>query len=155
MLKNKMKNIFYNAKAEIKGSTDFPNINGFVYFRETKQGVMVTTKINGLPKPQNNCTGRFFGFHIHEGASCNGNSQDEFANANAHLNPTNCLHPYHIGDLPPLVENNGYSYMEVLINKFKISDIIGKVIIIHDMPDDFTSQPSGNSGTKIACGKIV
>ena len=44
--------------------------------------------------------------------------------------------------------------MCVLINKFKIEDIIGKVIIIHDMPDDFTTQPSGNSGTKIACGKI-
>ena len=45
--------------------------------------------------------------------------------------------------------------MSVLINKFKIRDILGKVIIIHDMPDDFTSQPSGNSGKKIACGKIV
>ena len=44
--------------------------------------------------------------------------------------------------------------MCVLIDKFKISEIIGKVIIIHDMPDDFTSQPSGNSGIKIACGKI-
>ena len=44
--------------------------------------------------------------------------------------------------------------MSVLINKFKIKDIIGKVIIIHDMPDDFTTQPSGNSGTKIACGII-
>lgn len=31
---------------------------------------------------------------------------------------------------------------------------IEKVIIIHDYPDDFTTQPSGNSGTKIACGKI-
>lgn len=56
--------------------------------------------------------------------------------------------------MPPLIENNGYSYMSVLINKFKIKDIIGKVVIIHDMPDDFNTQPSGNSGTKIACGKI-
>ena len=44
--------------------------------------------------------------------------------------------------------------MTVLINKFKIKDIIGKVVIIHDSPDDFTTQPSGNSGKKIACGKI-
>ena len=44
--------------------------------------------------------------------------------------------------------------MSVLINKLKIKDIIGKVVIIHDSPDDFTTQPSGNSGTKIACGKI-
>lgn len=88
------------------------------------------------------------------GTSCAGSNEDEFANAKTHLNPNNCPHPYHIGDLPPLIENNGYSYMSVLINKFTIKDIIGKVLIIHDMPDDFTSQPSGNSGKKIACGKI-
>ena len=88
------------------------------------------------------------------GTSCTGNVDDEFANAKTHFNPTKCPHPFHLGDLPPLIENNGYAYMSVLINKFNIKDIIGKVLIIHDMPDDFTSQPSGNSGTKIACGKI-
>lgn len=89
------------------------------------------------------------------GTSCTGNSNDEFANSKAHYNPIDCPHPFHAGDLPPLIENNGYSYMSVLINKFKVNDIIGKVVIIHDMPDDFTSQPSGNSGTKIACGEIT
>ena len=88
------------------------------------------------------------------GTSCTGNANDEFANAKAHYNPQNCLHPYHAGDLPPLIENNGYSYMSVFLNKFKVKDVIGKVIIIHDMPDDFTTQPSGNPGTKIACGVI-
>lgn len=88
------------------------------------------------------------------GTSCTGNLNDEFANAKTHYNPQNCPHPYHAGDLPPLIENNGYSYMSVFLNKFKVKDIIGKVIIIHDMPDDFTTQPSGNSGTKIACGEI-
>lgn len=88
------------------------------------------------------------------GTSCSGNSEDKFANAKTHYNPTKCPHPYHVGDLPPLIETKGYCYMCVLINKFKIKDIIGKVIIIHDMPDDFTTQPSGNSGTKIACGRI-
>lgn len=88
------------------------------------------------------------------GSSCTGNDEDEFANAKTHFNPTKCSHPFHIGDLPPLIENNGYAYMSVLINKFKIQDILGKVLIIHDMPDDFSTQPSGNSGTKIACGKI-
>lgn len=96
----------------------------------------------------------FSDFIYTSGTSCTGNSADEFANAKGHYNPENCPHPYHAGDLPPLIENDGYSYMSVLINKFKINDIIGKVIIIHDMPDDFTTQPSGNSGTKIACGKI-
>lgn len=100
----------YDAKAHIKGGKGYPNIDGTVTFKETKNGVLVTAKINGLPQSENSCTGRFFGFHIHEGT--------------------------------------------VLINKFKIKDILGKVVIIHDMPDDFTTQPSGNSGTKIACGKI-
>ena len=149
-----LSNFLYNAKAIIEGGKKYPKINGIVTFRETKKGILVTAKINNLPISKDKCKKRVFGFHIHEGISCSGNVEDEFANAKTHLNPTNCPHPFHIGDLPPLIENDGYSYMSVLINKFKIKDILGKVIIIHDMPDDFTSQPSGNSGTKIACGKI-
>ncbi len=139
---------FNNAKANVKGGKIYPNINGIVTFKETKNGVIITAKINNLPQSKSNCTGRFFGFHIHEGNSCSGNSNDKFANAKSHLNTTNCPHPFHIGDLPPLIENNGYAYMSVLINKFKLKDIIGKVVIIHDMPDDFTSQPSRKFRTK-------
>lgn len=147
-------NIFYDAKAHIKGGKAYPRIDGIVTFKETTNGILVTAKINGLPQSKSKCSGRFFGFHIHEGTTCTGNLIDEFANAKSHLNLTNCPHPFHIGDLPPLIENNGYAYMSVLINKFKIKDILGRVIIIHDSPDDFTTQPSGNSGNKIACGKI-
>lgn len=93
-------------------------------------------------------------FIFTSGTSCTGNLDDEFADAKSHYNPLKCPHPYHVGDLPVLVENNGYSYMRVFVNKFKVKDIVGKVIIIHDMPDDFTTQPSGNSGGKIACGEI-
>ena len=135
-------NIFSSAKAHIKGGKKYPKIDGTVTFKEIKNGILVTAKINGLPQSNNNCIGKFFGFHIHAGTTCSGNLSDEFANAKSHLNPTNCLHPFHIGDLSPLIENSGYAYMSVLINKFKINDIIGKVIIIHDSPDDFTSQPS-------------
>ena len=135
-------NMFHYAKAHIKGGKKYPKIDGIVTFRQTNNGVLVTAKVKNLPQSTNSCTGRFFGFHIHEGDSCTGNATDEFANAKSHLNPNNCPHPFHIGDLPPLVENNGYAYMRVLINKFKINDIIGKVVVIHDMPDDFTSQPS-------------
>ena len=151
---NMFTNIFNIAKANIKGGKKYPKINGVVTFREVKNGVLVTAKVNGLPQSSDSCTGRFFGFHIHEGSSCSGTISDEFANAKTHLNPTNCPHPFHMGDLPPLIENNGYAHMTVLINKFKIKDILGKVVIIHDSPDDFTTQPSGNSGSKIACGII-
>ena len=135
-------NIFNIAKANIKGGKKYPKINGAVTFREVKNGVLVTAKVNGLPQSSDSCTGRFFGFHIHEGSSCSGTISDEFANAKSHLNLTDCPHPFHNGDLPPLIEYNGYAYMSVLINKFKIKDILGKVVIIHDSPDDFTTQPS-------------
>lgn len=137
-----LSNILYDSKAIIKGGRKYPNIKGVVYFKETRNGVLVSARINGLPQSKDKCTGRFFGFHIHEGTSCTGNLTDEFANAKSHLNPTNCLHPFHVGDLPPLIENHGYAYMDVLIDKFKIKDILGKVVIIHDLPDDFTTQPS-------------
>ena len=149
-----LSNIFSNARAIIKGGKEYPKINGTVYFRETKNGVLITAKINNLPQSQNKCKDRFFGFHIHKGTSCTGTIEDEFANAKTHYNPTECPHPYHTGDLPPLIENNGCAYMVFLINKFKIKDIIGKTVIIHDIPDDFTTQPGGNSGKKIACGII-
>lgn len=142
------------AYSHIKGGKNYPNIDGYVYFKETTDGVLLTAKIHGLPTSPDKCKGRFFGFHIHEGPSCTGNKDDEFANVGMHYNPTDCPHPFHVGDLPPLLENDGYAYMSVLLNKFKIEDIIGKTIIIHDKPDDFTSQPSGNSGNKIACGVI-
>ena len=56
--------------------------------------------------------------------------------------------------LPPLLSNQGYAWMALLDNRFKLNDIIGKSYIIHDCPDDFHTQPSGNSGTRIACGVI-
>lgn len=59
--------IFYNAKADIKGGKDYPSIDGVVLFKETRQGVLVTAKINGLPHSNDKCKcNRFFGFHIHE-----------------------------------------------------------------------------------------
>ena len=133
---------FCNAKAMIKGGKKYPNIHGNVYFRETKNGILITAKIKGLPSSKNACTGNFFGFHIHSGSSCSGTMQDEFADAGSHYNPNHCPHPHHFGDLPPLLENNGYAYMSVLVDKFNLKDIINKVVIIHESPDDFTTQPS-------------
>ena len=48
-----------------------------------------------------------------------------------------------------------YAYMCVYTDRFTISEIIGRTVIIHNMLDDFTSQPSGNAGEKIACGEII
>ena len=45
--------------------------------------------------------------------------------------------------------------MSVLTDRFTVREIIGKVVIIHSQADDFKTQPSGNAGSKIACGKIL
>lgn len=75
----------------------------------------------------------------------------------SHPNLSGMVRFYQInaGDLPPLFENNGLAVSVFLTNRFSVNQIIGKTIIIHDKPDDFTTDPSGNSGTKIACGVIV
>lgn len=143
-----------NAKAQIKGGKKYPNIKGTVTFKETKEGVIVTAKIKNLPHTNIKCNNKIYGFHIHTGTSCTGNATDEFANALGHYNPNNCKHPHHAGDMPPLFENNGYAYLSFLTNRFKVKDILGKTIIIHDMPDDFKTDPSGNSRNRIACGTI-
>lgn len=143
------------AIAEIKGSNKYPDIKGSIIFKKKNEGVIVTAEIWGLPTTNDKCNDNIFAFHIHNGTSCTGNMMDCFSNAGTHFNPNNCKHPAHAGDLPPLFGNNGYAYLSTYTNRFTINDIIGKVIIIHDKPDDFKTQPSGNSGNKIACGKIV
>jgi Cu-Zn family superoxide dismutase len=56
--------------------------------------------------------------------------------------------------MPPLFGNQGYAFLMFLTDRFTAREIIGKTVIIHDKPDDFTTQPAGNSGNKIACGVI-
>jgi Cu-Zn family superoxide dismutase len=53
-----------------------------------------------------------------------------------------------------LFGNQGFAFMTVLTNRFSVDEIAGRTVVIHRSPDDFTSQPSGNSGPKIACGQI-
>lgn len=139
------------AKAQIKGSTpDGPT--GVVLFYSRKNGTLVVADIIRLPHSQSQCDSGIFGFHIHEGTACSGT---DFASTKGHLNLTECRHPYHTGDLPPLFECNGQAFMAVLTDKFSIPEIIGRTVVIHSQPDDFTTQPSGNSGEKIACGVIT
>lgn len=142
------------ASASIAGSKDYPGVSGLVWFYQTAQGVIVYAKISGLPHSYLPCHGRIFGFHIHTGTDCHGNMDDPFADAMPHYNPGGCEHPYHVGDLPPLFENSGFALCLCLTNRFSVDEVIGRTVIIHDHPDDFTTQPSGNSGTKIACRVI-
>ena len=80
---------------------------------------------------------------------------DPFAGAMTHDNPENCAHPAHAGDLPPLFGNNGRAAAAVLTDRFTVREILGKTVIVHANRDDFTTRPSGDAGTKIACGEIM
>lgn len=122
------------AVARISGSCEYPEIRGCVWFYKTEMGVLVAAEVSGLPEACGKCNSPFFGFHIHEGHCC--------------------PHPEHAGDMPPLLADCGYALQVFLTDKYCIDDIIGRTVIIHAKLDDFTSQPSGNSGEMIACGEI-
>ena len=143
-----------NAIARISGSAQYPDINGTVRFFTTAQGVLVGAEVFGLPKSAGKCDSNIFAFHIHSGSRCSGNEEDPFANAMTHYNPDGCPHPAHAGDLPPLFANDGYAFLVFLTDSFSLREIIGKTVIIHSSVDDFTSQPAGKAGMKIACGEI-
>ena len=136
-----------SAKAVINGDDKYPKLHGEVTFRRLKEGVLVTARVSGLPKTESG----FYGFHIHEGKSCDG---DGFPKTKGHYNPKDRPHPSHAGDLLPLLSCKGSAYMQVKTDRFRICDIIGRTIIIHSDTDDFRTQPSGDAGEKIACGVI-
>lgn len=142
------------AVAVLNGTGAYAMVHGVVRFFQRSNGVMVEAMFKGLPRKANPCEQPIFGFHIHGGTSCTGNMSDAFADVGMHYNPQMCDHPYHAGDLPPIFGVNGRAYMSFLTNRFTVQDVLGKTIILHDKPDDFTTQPSGNAGNKIACGII-
>ena len=135
------------AIAYIKGKNESSGIKGTVKFYQKANCVLVVANIIGLPPT----TTGFFGFHIHEGTDCGG---VDFSDTKSHYNPNGMPHPQHAGDLPPLMLCGNMAHLSFTTDRFKVTDIIGRTVVIHDMPDDFTSQPSGNAGQKIACGII-
>lgn len=137
-----------DAAAYVRGGADAPTLTGQVRFYQEPGSVLVVADIAGLP--QNSKTG-FFGFHIHEGSSCAGTG---FSQTGSHYNPHQAAHPRHAGDLPPLLQHQGYAHLEVRTDRFRVRDIVGRTVVIHSDPDDFHTQPAGNAGTKIACGVI-
>lgn len=135
------------AIARIQGDAAHPALQGTAWFYPRSRGTLVVVDMVGLPSSE---TG-FFGFHIHEGSDCSGTG---FAATGSHYNPLSQVHPRHAGDLPPLLSDNGTAWFSVLTGRFQVRDIIGKTVVVHSKPDDFTTQPAGNSGSKIACGMI-
>ena len=135
------------AFARIKGGREVPILSGTVRFFQLPAGILVEVEVSGLP---NNSSG-FYGFHIHTGGSCGGT---DFSAAGGHFDPGHQPHPRHGGDLPPLLSYGGRAYMAVMTDRFSIPDILGRTVIVHAMPDDFRTQPAGDSGMRIGCGTI-
>lgn len=143
------------AIAIVQGGNAYPDIEGIVKFYQTPRGVLVATEMYGMPINSEYCARGIFALHIHDGSSCTGDIADNFRNAGTHYNPYGCPHPYHAGDMPPLFDAGGMAYSVFLTDSFTVDDIIGKTVVLHDRPDDFMTQPAGNSGNKIACGEIT
>ncbi|HEY5560336.1 MAG TPA: superoxide dismutase family protein [Clostridiaceae bacterium] len=148
-----------SAIAVIKGSAQYPDINGTVYFERAPKGTNVMVRLSGLPEykmatatsPQIGP----HGFHIHSGGSCvAGPATNPFPNTDGHFNPTNQPHGNQSGDFSAIFSNHGVSRISFYTDKFFPEDIIGKTVVIHLSPDDYKTQPAGGSGLQIACGVI-
>lgn len=140
-----------DAIAWITGDTTDSTLSGSVKFYQTSYGgILVEAQIFGLPDISVPGSSNFYAMHIHESGDCS----DHFSHTGLHYNPGNTAHPDHAGDMPPLLGNQGYAFSVFYDKRFTLQDIIGRSVIIHEKPDDFTSQPAGNAGNKIGCGRI-
>lgn len=147
------------AYAEINGNVVTPNLRGYMTIVDVPGGAEVFVEVAGLPiyQPAEGDKDPIgpHGFHIHDKADCSvGKLSDPFEASGSHWNPTDQPHGNHAGDFPVLFSNNGYAKMTFFTNKFSAADTVGKSIIIHENPDDYRTQPAGDSGKRIACGII-
>jgi Cu-Zn family superoxide dismutase len=131
------------------------NLNGSVNFSQSGKQVIVTGTFSGL-KPNSE-----HGIHIHEKGDC---SASDAMSAGGHYNPSNSQHggvhsnAYHAGDMPNIVSDSSgnANYRTTLTGISIVGDqsIIGRAVVVHRDPDDYKSQPAGNSGPRIGCGLI-
>lgn len=101
--------------------------------------------------------------HVHERGDC---SAADATTAGGHFNPDGVAHgragmpPHHLGDMDNLHANaQGVARVDlhlhgVTLGSGAANDILGRAIIVHANPDDYTSQPTGNAGARVACGVI-
>lgn len=133
-------------------------VSGTLQLVATTGGVHATGIIGGL------APGSSHGFHVHETGDC---SAADAASAGGHFNPTGNIHGragarrHHAGDLDNLVAGwDGVAQVDVQLAGVSLGDggrddIAGRAFVVHAAPDDYRSQPSGNSGARIACGVIA
>jgi Cu-Zn family superoxide dismutase len=129
---------------------------GSVTFVQKGDKVTVAAKVTGLAPGGH-------GFHIHEKGDC---SAPDATSARGHFNPTGKAHgnpespDHHAGDMPMLqADASGNASLTAELTGISIgsgaTDIIGKSVIVHKDADDYKTQPTGNSGARLACGVIA
>jgi Cu-Zn family superoxide dismutase len=128
---------------------------GTVFFSQEGGDVVMRGRITGLVANQEH------GFHVHAKGDC---SSDDAMSAGGHLDPDGKRHgpptgEHHAGDVPSIkADANGVATVRTRIAGTLLGsgagDIAGKALVVHASPDDYTTQPTGNSGARIACGVI-
>jgi Cu-Zn family superoxide dismutase len=133
--------------AEIGGS----GVNGRLVFQHAGAFISIQGEVTGLTKGKH-------GLHVHEGKVCDQRGGHYNPSATPHGSPDQPYHLRHVGDLGNLVATEGgtarYSRIDALARLAGPHSIVGRALVVHQGEDDYTSQPSGNSGTEIACGII-
>ena len=143
-LLKKILNSKIDAISNIKGGGEYSSLCGQVSFYDFEDGTVLVCVLHNMPRTDTD----IFGLHIHEEDSCEG----DFSSAGPHYGGD--VHPKHKGDLPVIFSSIGEAFMVVYTNRFTVSEVIGRSIILHSQPDDYSTQPAGNSGSRIACGII-
>lgn len=109
------------------------------------------------------------GIHIHVGGSCADSVDDggvvAAGMAGGHWNPATMNHGelggdggmHHAGDLGNVTVSavGGTANKSVTTMEWKVADVVGKTVVLHMKEDDLMTNPSGNSGSRIACGVIT
>jgi Cu-Zn family superoxide dismutase len=129
-------------------------VMGTVTFTKSGDDVKVVADITGLTPGKH-------GFHIHEFGDC---SAPDASSAGGHFNPTTHHHAgpdvpdRHAGDMGNIeADASGKAHLELTDNAMKLSgdqSIIGRGVIVHEKADDLKTQPTGDSGGRLACGVI-
>ncbi|MBE6820440.1 MAG: superoxide dismutase family protein [Ruminococcaceae bacterium] len=130
-----------SAVARICGCEKYPSIQGTLLLYSSQAGVFAVVSVDGIPD-ELGC-GNILAMHIHD------------PETGAHYNPANTPHPHHAGDMPPIFVERNSGWAAFLTERFDVREVMGKEIVLHRRRDDFTTQPSGDAGEKIACGKIA